>query len=216
MIPLGVEKPFQFPGFMLQCPGADDAMSKTQTKPRTVCFFARSSTEVPGTQRIRSKSLCRMFRLSGFWHAPSRSALEGRDQMLCRLPTASASPRGWNDPVYCMCIPGQLLSRVQLFATPWTVAHQASLSMGFSRQEYWSGLPFPSPRDLPNPGIKPMSPVSPALTGGFLCISFLKINSYLLEAGRHLVKITVSGKASPSCSPPLTPTLFFLKSSCGF
>ena len=42
--------------------------------------------------------------------------------------------------------------------TPWTVAHQAPLSMGFSRQEHWSGLPFPSPGDLPNPGIKPRSP----------------------------------------------------------
>ena len=50
------------------------------------------------------------------------------------------------------------LSRVQLFATLWTVAHQALLSMGYSRQEYWSGLPFPSPRDLPNPGIEPRSP----------------------------------------------------------
>ena len=50
------------------------------------------------------------------------------------------------------------LSRVQLFVTPWTVAHQAPLSMGFSRQEYWSGLPFPSPGDLPNPGIEPGSP----------------------------------------------------------
>ena len=50
------------------------------------------------------------------------------------------------------------LSHVQLFATPWTVAYQAPPSMGFSRQEYWSGLPFPSPRDLPNPGIKPGSP----------------------------------------------------------
>ena len=50
------------------------------------------------------------------------------------------------------------LSRVQLFATLWTVAHQATLSMGFSRQEYWSGLPFPSPGDLPDPGIKPRSP----------------------------------------------------------
>ena len=43
-------------------------------------------------------------------------------------------------------------------ATPWTVAHQAPLSMGYSRQEYWSGLPFPSPGDLPNPGIEPKSP----------------------------------------------------------
>ena len=51
-----------------------------------------------------------------------------------------------------------MLSRVQLFATPWTVAYQAPLSMGFSSQEYWSGLPFPSPRDLPDPGIEPGSP----------------------------------------------------------
>ena len=50
------------------------------------------------------------------------------------------------------------------FVTPWTVASQAPLSMGFLRQEYWSGLPFPSPGDLPNPGIKP---TSPALAGGF-------------------------------------------------
>ena len=51
------------------------------------------------------------------------------------------------------------LSRVRLFATPWTVTYQAPPSLGFSRQEYWSGLPFPSPADLPNPGIKPGSPV---------------------------------------------------------
>ena len=50
------------------------------------------------------------------------------------------------------------LSRVRLFATPWTVAHQAPLSMEFSRQEYWSGLPFPSPGDLRKPGIEPRSP----------------------------------------------------------
>ena len=52
----------------------------------------------------------------------------------------------------------KLLSRVRLFVTPWTVAHQALLSVEFSRKEYWSGLPFPSPGDLPNPGIKPRSP----------------------------------------------------------
>ena len=48
--------------------------------------------------------------------------------------------------------------------TPWTIGHQVSMSRGFPKQEYWSGLPFPSPGDLPNPGIKP---ASPALTGGF-------------------------------------------------
>ena len=50
------------------------------------------------------------------------------------------------------------LSCVQLFGTPWTVARQAPLSMGFSRQAYWSGLPFPSPEDLPNPEIESRSP----------------------------------------------------------
>ena len=58
----------------------------------------------------------------------------------------------------------KLLSHVRLFATPWTVAHQAPLSMGFSRQEYWSGLPFPSPGDLPDPGIEPGSPALQADT----------------------------------------------------
>ena len=62
----------------------------------------------------------------------------------------------------CVCVHtyvfAQLLSYVQLLVTPWTTAHQARLSMGFSRQEYWSGLPFASPRDLPEPGIEPGSP----------------------------------------------------------
>ena len=58
-------------------------------------------------------------------------------------------------------------SRVRLFATLWTVAHQDPLSMGLSRQEYWSGLSFPPPGDLPDPGIETLSPTSPALTGRF-------------------------------------------------
>ena len=61
----------------------------------------------------------------------------------------------------------QLLSHVQLFATPWTVACQAPLSMEFSGQEYWIELPFPSPGDLIDPGIKHASPESPVLTDGF-------------------------------------------------
>ena len=59
----------------------------------------------------------------------------------------------------------KLFSHVQLFVTPWTVTYQAPWSMGFSRQEYWSGLPFPSPGDLPNPGIERGSP---ALQAGAL------------------------------------------------
>ena len=58
-------------------------------------------------------------------------------------------------------------SHVRLFASLWTVISQAPPSTGFSRQEYWSGLPFPTPRDLPDPGIEPTSLVSPALAGEF-------------------------------------------------
>ena len=59
---------------------------------------------------------------------------------------------------YYMKVKVKSLSHVRLFATPWTVACQAPLSMGFSKQEYWSGLPFPSPADLPDPGTEPRSP----------------------------------------------------------
>ena len=60
-----------------------------------------------------------------------------------------------------------MLSCVLPFATPWAVAHQAPLSTGFPRQEYWSGLPFPLPEDLPSTGTDPASLASPALAGGF-------------------------------------------------
>ena len=63
------------------------------------------------------------------------------------------------------------LSRGQLFVTPWTVVRQALQSMEFSRQEYWSGLPFPPPGDLPDPQIKPTSLVSPVLAGRFFTSS---------------------------------------------
>ena len=65
------------------------------------------------------------------------------------------------------CTWAYVFSPVQLFVTPCTVIHQALLSMEFSRQEYWSGLPFPSPGDHPDPEIKPVSLVSPELAGGF-------------------------------------------------
>ena len=64
-----------------------------------------------------------------------------------------------DEHVYTYIIYGSLVAKsCPTFATPWTVARQAPLSMGFSRQEYWSGLPIPSPGDLPNPGIKPRFP----------------------------------------------------------
>ena len=72
---------------------------------------------------------------------------------VCSLPRVTRKPfnrvKAWKH---------QSFSRVRLFATPWTVAHQAPLSIGFSRQEYWSRFPSPSPRDLPDPGMEPRSP----------------------------------------------------------
>ena len=101
------------------------------------------------------------------------------------------------------------LSRVRLFVTPWTVAYQAPLSMGFPRQEYWSGVPLPSPGDLPDPGIKPWSPAlqadsllseppgKPKVGGGEVkevqgcqfmegLAGFIKILAFILsDMGRH-------------------------------
>ena len=66
-----------------------------------------------------------------------------------------------------MCVCAQLLSHVQLFAVPWTIAHQAPVSMEVSRQVYWSGLPLPIPGHLPDPGIESVSLASPASAGRF-------------------------------------------------
>ena len=78
-------------------------------------------------------------------------------------------------------------SRVQLFVTPWIVAQQAPLSMGFYRQEYWSGWPCPLPGDLPDPGIKPASLMSLSLAGGFFTTSVTwenLIHPFLLSTRR--------------------------------
>ena len=85
------------------------------------------------------------------------------------------------------------LSHVRFFATPWTVAHQAPPTMGFSRQEYWSGWPFPSPGDLPDPGIKAGSPTLQADAllsepqgkpyGTSLVIHWLSLRAHNTESG---------------------------------
>ena len=79
------------------------------------------------------------------------------------------------------CTHAQLFSRVQLFVTLWTVAHQAPLSMGFSRQQYWSGLPLPPPGDLPNPGTEPASLVSLQLNHPGSPIPLTKIQAGLIQ-----------------------------------
>ena len=84
---------------------------------------------------------------------------------LWKLPMIWKAPLKFNPPSVCV------LSRVSLFATPWTVAHQAPLSMGSFRQEYWSGLPYPFPGDVANPGTEPAFLTSSALAGSFFTTS---------------------------------------------
>ena len=91
---------------------------------------------------------------------------------------------------YYAWVHAQSLSCVQLFATPWTIAHQAPLSVGFFRQEYWSGLPFPIPGYFRDMEIKPTSPVSPAL----------QVDSLLLRnMGNHLATISCCYSVTKSC-----------------
>ena len=110
-------------------------------------------------------------------HSSSHRSSTERDEW-CQLrtpPTALTSPLSewkkfipkWN-PSFLVY---SAVSNSQLFATPWTVARQDPVSMRFPKQEYWSGLPFPPPGDLPNPGIKPKSPVSPELQADSLPLS---------------------------------------------
>ena len=76
-------------------------------------------------------------------------------------------PHSWAYNLKACCAMLNHFSCIQLFVTLWTVTHQAPLSMGFSRQEYWTGLPFPSLGHLPHSEIEPMSLMSPALASGF-------------------------------------------------
>ena len=78
-----------------------------------------------------------------------------------------APPSGFLGSIKDLCCAMGFCAVPALFATLWTVARRAPLSIGFSRQEYWSGLPFPSPGDLPDPGTEPTSLLSPSLAGGF-------------------------------------------------
>ena len=79
-------------------------------------------------------------------------------------------PLYWRQARY-VYVRAQCFSRIQLFVTPWTIARQTPLSMGFSRQEYWSGLPFPPTGDLPHPGMEPTAPAPLALQVNSLLLS---------------------------------------------
>ena len=103
-------------------------------------------------------------------------------RLLCLLHwQVNSLPLSHRETLWYMVLLLSCLSRVRLCATPWTVAHQAPLSMGFSWQEYWNRLPCPPPVDSPNPRIEPASLRSPALAGGFFTTSAIW---YLVGGGK--------------------------------
>ena len=111
-------------------------------------------------------------------------------------------------------------SVVPIFATPWTVAHQAPLSIGFSRQEYWSGLPFPSPGDLPNPGIEPRSltlqadssPFEPPGKPQYIVVIIIKTCPLVCSAtGSHIIpKLTTLSPRKNHWPLSILPSKLFL------
>ena len=112
----------------------------------------------PGWSPAVGTSLCNP---AGFLPSPPREEPSCPALPRDQVPLAPSSQTGILSHFSC----------VRLCVTPWTVAHQAPLSMGFCRQEYWSGLPFCPPGDLPDPGIEPTSLMSPSLVGGFFTTS---------------------------------------------
>ena len=119
--------------------------------------------------KVKVKSLSRVRLLATPWtaayQAPTSMGFSKQEYWSgLPLPSPSYIPTSYII-LYSNYVPS--CSVVWLFGTPWTAGPQAPLSMEFSKQEYWNGLPFPSPGDLPNPGTEPESPGSPALAGGF-------------------------------------------------
>ena len=113
-------------------------------------------------------SKCNVLLLMGCW-ARKRTLGEKMKEngMVWTFATNKVSVGSVGFPGVCVHAPVHVLSCLRLFATPWTAVHQAPLSMEFSRQEYWSKLPFPTLGDLPDPGIKLVSLPTPVLAGQF-------------------------------------------------
>ena len=134
-----------------------------------------------------------------------------------RSQTWNKHSHGWRGPrtlrglfSFCIC-PCACSVMSNPFATPWTAAHQASLSMEFSRQDHWSWLPFPLLGDLPNPGIKPRSLVSPALASRFFTTELPgKPGVSLIRALIPPLKALSSWSGNlPKAPPPVTTILGF-------
>ena len=152
-------------------------------------------------ERTRGKAKDRCW--EGVWRS-SEGALPS--EALKALPSSllnnSRGPKPSPLPTHlrpCTCVLSHF-SRVRLRVTPWTVALQAPLSMGFSREAYWSGLTFPPPGELPDPGIELMSLMSPAFAGGFFTASTTTQSSFLAQP---FLEVPLGSRCRRPCSVPL-------------
>ena len=148
------------------------SMEKCKDSQPSCSWMLERGARVKTSQRCEQAGYSEKCRKASVWMAERRlvskalwSTVGSRDLMPW---TAGSHPKWWSDLSVIIL---SHFSHVHLFVTLWAVARQAPLSMGFSRQEYWSGLPCPSPGDLPDPGIEPMALTSPELAGGFFTTS---------------------------------------------
>ena len=139
------------------------------TSSQITSFYVILGNFILCSRRLASLAVCISWALrSGCLHLPDCDPLPRRGCSFLQQPLVTdtgpfQTPPSHNPTVACTL---SCFSCVRLFAMLWTVACQAPLSMAFSQQDYWSGLPSPSPRDLPHPGIEPTSLTSPALASG--------------------------------------------------
>ena len=149
---------------------------------------------------------------ASFKHSPSHLTVSaswgwGKDLSFCYKPYRIPHNSWFCFPKPCLCLICMHNRCVWLFVTPWTVAHQAPLSMGFSRQEYWSGFPFPLPGDLPDPGVKPASPVASASAGRFFFLKIITLQNFVFSS-QTSTWISHTYTYIPSLFKlPLSPTL---------
>ena len=123
-------------------------------------LYCESQVGFPGQQHFTNATIFHCWRKKHIFLLPQHSLTwEGKLRSLFLLSFKLCLMGLFLLLILCICavVVFYLLSHVRLFVTPWTIAHQAPLSMGYVRRKYWSGLPFAFPGDLPNPGIEPVS-----------------------------------------------------------
>ena len=141
------------------------SISPFMTWPLKPCSIISASSHLSSPSQGLPRLKERAYTLTSWWGVP----VSERPHKIRNIAVVIFGHTIFHRPTYSVCMLSHF-SHVQLFATPWTVAHQSSLSMGFSGQEYLNGLPFSLPGDFPHPGTEPTSLTSPALAGRFFTL----------------------------------------------